>query len=47
VAYPPRRQTMEPYAEYLKKRFQEGCRNAALLYREIKAQGYDMGFREN
>jgi len=43
VAYPPRSQTTEPYAEYLKKRFQEGCRNAALLYREIKAQGYRGG----
>jgi hypothetical protein len=31
------------YAEYLKKRLQEGCRNAALLYREIKAQGYRGG----
>ena len=43
VAYPQRSQTTEPYAEYLKKRFQEGCRNAALLYREIKAQGYRGG----
>ena len=43
VAYPPRSQTTEPYAEYLKKRFQEGCRNAALLYREINAQGYRGG----
>jgi transposase len=43
VTYPPRSQTTEPYAEYLKKRLQEGCRNAALLYREIKAQGYQGG----
>jgi transposase len=43
VTYPPRSQTTEPYAEYLKKRLQEGCRNAALLYREIKAQGYRGG----
>jgi hypothetical protein len=43
VVYPPRSQATEPYAEYLKKRFQEGCRNAALLYREIKAQGYRGG----
>jgi len=34
---------MEPYAEYLNKRLQEGCRNAALLYREIKAQSYRGG----
>jgi len=43
VTYPPRSQMTEPYAEYLKKRLQEGCRNAALLYREIKAQGYRGG----
>jgi transposase len=28
------------YKEYLIKRWNEGCRNAQLLYREIKAQGY-------
>jgi transposase len=43
VTYPPRSQTTEPYAEYLKKRLQEGCRNGALLYQEIKAQGYRGG----
>lgn len=43
VSYPPRSQMTELYAEYLKKRLQEGCRNAALLYREIKAQGYRGG----
>jgi transposase len=43
VKYPPRSQTTEPFAEYLKKRLQEGCSNGALLYREIKAQGYKGG----
>jgi transposase len=43
VKYPPRSQTTEPFAEYLKKRLREGCRNGALLYREIKAQGYKGG----
>ena len=43
VKYPPRSQTTAPFAEYLKKRLQEGCRNGALLYREIKAQGYKGG----
>jgi transposase len=43
VTYPPRSQTTEPYAEYLKKRLQEGCRNATQLYREIKVQGYRGG----
>jgi transposase len=40
VTYPPRSQMTEPYSDYLKKGLQEGCRNAALFYREIKAQGY-------
>jgi transposase len=31
---------LEPYKEYLIQRWNEGCRNAQLLYREIKAQGY-------
>src|SRR5262245_38605369 len=43
MAYPPRSQTTGPYAERLKERFQEGCRNAAPLYLEIKAQGYRGG----
>jgi transposase len=43
VKYPPRSQTTEPFAGYLKKRLQEGCSNGALLYREIKAQGYKGG----
>jgi transposase len=43
VTYPPRSQTTEPYAEHLKKRLQEGCRNAALLYREINGLGYRGG----
>jgi transposase len=31
---------LEPSTEYLIRRGNEGCRNAQLLYREIKAQGY-------
>jgi transposase len=31
---------LEPYKEYLIQRWNQGCRNAQLLYREIKAQGY-------
>lgn len=34
----PRR--THPYAAYLKQRWAEGCRNAALLFRELKEQGY-------
>jgi transposase len=36
----PGRSNLEPYKEYLIKRWNEGCRNAQLLFREIKAQGY-------
>jgi transposase len=36
----PGRSNLEPYKEYLIKRWNEGCRNAQLLDREIKAQGY-------
>jgi hypothetical protein len=31
---------MDPFAEYLKKRWEEGCHNGAQLYREIHRQGY-------
>lgn len=36
----PGRSNLDPYKEYLITRWNEGCRNAQLLYREIKAQGY-------
>jgi transposase len=36
----PGRSNLDPYKEYLIKRWNEGCRNAQLLYREIKTQGY-------
>jgi len=31
---------IDPYKEYLIKRWNDGCRNAQLVYREIKEQGY-------
>jgi len=31
---------IDPYKEYLVKRWNDGCRNAQLVYREITAQGY-------
>ena len=38
---PPSRQPMlEPYKDYLVRRWNEGCRNAQLVYRELKEQGY-------
>jgi transposase len=30
---------IEPYKDYLIKRWNEGCRSAQQMYREIKAQG--------
>jgi transposase len=36
----PGRSNLDSYKEYLIKRWNEGCRNAQLLYREIKVQGY-------
>lgn len=34
---------LEPYKDHLIRRWNEGCRNAQLLYREIKEQGYTGG----
>jgi len=31
---------LEPYKEYLLTRWEEGCRNALQLWREVKSQGY-------
>jgi len=31
---------IDPYKEYLVKRWNEGCRHAQQVYREIKEQGY-------
>lgn len=39
---PRRRHTgLEPYREYLEKRWAEGCRNASRLWRELREKGYD------
>lgn len=35
----PYKPLIEPYKEYLIQRWNEGCRNAQLVYREIKEQG--------
>ena len=35
-----RKPLIEPYKDYLIKRWNEGCRNAQLVYRELKEQGY-------
>jgi transposase len=31
---------VDPYADHLRRRWREGCRNAAQLWREIRAQGF-------
>ncbi len=40
---PRRPSVLDPYEEYLLRRWNEGCRNATLLYREIREQGYPGG----
>jgi transposase len=37
---PPRRKLLDPYTSYLLKRIEEGCYNAAQLFRELTAQGF-------
>ena len=37
---PGRKPLIEPYKDYLIKRWNEGCRSAQQMYREIKEQGY-------
>jgi transposase len=39
----PSGSNLEPHKEYLIRRWNEGCRNAQLLYREIQAAGYTGG----
>lgn len=34
------RRTTDPFAAYLKQRFDEGCRNAAGLFEELKSRGF-------
>ena len=40
AARPPRATLLSPYHEYLRRRWTEGCHNAAQLLREISQQGY-------
>ncbi|GAC1350885.1 MAG: hypothetical protein NVSMB27_37730 [Ktedonobacteraceae bacterium] len=40
---PLRTSLLDPYEGYLLKRWSEGCRNAALLYREVCEQGFKGG----
>jgi transposase len=37
------RSRADPYVDYLRRRWAEGCRNATQLWREVKAQGYRGG----
>jgi transposase len=36
-----RRRQLDPYADYLFQRWQEGCHNAAQLWRELRERGFD------
>lgn len=38
--HPARPSILAPYETYLEKRWEEGCRNALQLYRELKERGY-------
>lgn len=40
---PQRNSVLDPYEGYVQRRWREGCRNAALLFREISEQGYRGG----
>jgi transposase len=39
----PRATLLDPFVEYLKKRWEDGCHNGSQLYREIRRQGYRGG----
>ena len=41
--HPPRGCVIEPYLEYLQKRWEQGEHNGRLLFEEIRAQGYPAG----
>ena len=38
--FPPRQTSVDIYADYLHRRWTEGCQNASELWREIKEQGF-------
>ncbi|MBA2515091.1 MAG: ISL3 family transposase [Solirubrobacterales bacterium] len=40
----PARNQVEPYAEYLRQRWDAGCRNAKQLWRELRERGFTGGF---
>lgn len=37
---------LDPYQDYLNQRWQEGCRNASQLWREIQQRGYPGAYRQ-
>lgn len=38
--FPPRRTSVDKYADYLYRRWADGCQNATQLWRELKEQGF-------
>ncbi len=40
IPRPLRASQLDPYKDYLLERWSQGCRNGAILYREISARGY-------
>ncbi len=43
--YRPRRSMLEPYRDVLERRWAEGCRNGAQLWRELRDAGFRGGLR--
>ena len=41
----PRPSKLDPFEPYLKRRWDEGCKNAMQLWREVKERGYPGGYK--
>jgi len=46
IARKPMSSILDPYRDYLSRRWQEGCRNARQLWREIRQRGYPGTYRQ-
>jgi transposase len=46
AAHGPRRSIIDPYLPHLERRLVEGCENAVVLWRELRAQGFPSGAKQ-